>query len=388
MATFKLHQPPAAIHVAVLLAALASPAAGQQVLPPHLPEVDELHSERELLKQQFAASVKLFEHDYAFMMHAQPMYGVALLLDRELDVSATTDRPRIARLYLAAEKEGYTPRVASFGQALAGELVGIPNVVVISEQPLPDKLAALLAEYEKSGARVSFIGDKPPKPVRAAALDVSLAADDGQFARDLRAALGDRGHTLLVVKEGARSRLILSQWDGGRDAKYVLVQRDFRWPPGSPRPRGPIRVTLGYLPQVAGTDLLYEVTSETLQGKARPFVCDLGDRGCRIYAILPVQIEGIALAVRPQKDPALSVAFCDARGQRLQAALPFHVRVSDAAGQTVSEQFASTDREGRYDQPLKLPGDPIRGSYSVAVRSLLTGREATTLVRKPGAPQD
>src|SRR5688572_22970925 len=87
------------------------------------------------------------------------------------------------------------------------------------------------------------------------------ALGQGQFRRD----------AAIVPAVGERSKLASIEIDGGRDVKYALVlARDL---PESSRPG--IRETVTYRRDVAGTDVIYDLTGEFLQGKARPFVCDL-----------------------------------------------------------------------------------------------------------------
>ncbi len=104
---------------------------------------------------------------------------------------------------------------------------------------------------------------------------------------------------LFVSNAGATSQMIIEQFDGGRDAQYFVVSRKLDKRPGAGLIRTetvPPRQTIGFLPQVAGTDIIYDVTDETLQGKCRPFVCDLASVWSRVYALLPLQIETIELA--------------------------------------------------------------------------------------------
>ena len=188
--------------------------------------------------------------------------------------------------------------------------------------------------------------------------------------------------SLFTSRAGAGSRVLVEQVDGGRDTQYFFISRkDQKTPFARPNPELlPPRETIGFLPEVAGTDIVYDLTDETLQGKCRPFVCDLTTVRCRVYALLPVQIEAIALtaAATPAGQTA-RVEFHDARGQRLQALLPFHFRI-EADGKQINAGYYVTEIDGRFDFPPKLLADLPAGSM-LTVRSQLTGREQNCTLR-------
>jgi hypothetical protein len=140
----------------------------------------------------------------------------------------------------------------------------------------------------------------------------------------------------------------------GRDATYVVIEA-----------AKPATITIGYAEFVEGTTLIYDVTDETMQGKARPFACKLDRSRPRVYALLPVQIESNHVALRGQQ---LEVEFRDARGKRIEAALPFELTLSRDGGKT-SVAYFSTTRDGRFVHKLAAGEDTL----SIVVRSLLTG---------------
>lgn len=205
-----------------------------------------------------------------------------------------------------------------------------------------------------------------------------------RFAGVLFAAKRAPGPPLFVSKAGAASRVVIKQYDAGRDATYLTVSRQ---PERAGRLENveladafPPRETIGFLRQVAGTDIIYDLTDETLQGKCRPFVCDLTTVRCRVYALLPVQIEAIALtAAATPAGRTARVEFHDARGQRLQALLPFHFRI-EADGKEINTGYYVTESDGRFDFPPKLLTDLPPGSKLI-VRSQLTGREQECTIR-------
>jgi hypothetical protein len=167
-------------------------------------------------------------------------------------------------------------------------------------------------------------------------------------------------------------RVALPHYSGGRDATYVLVSRKLT----GEQPLKNLAVTIRYAPLVEGTTIIYDLTDETMQGKARPFVCDLGDGTIRMYAVMPFQIESIDIRLESSTSPSsLRIAFLDACGETIQAALPFELQITDATGRELARQYLATDRNGRYTNKM-LPAN-VR---NCAIRSLLTGYEQSLTV--------
>jgi hypothetical protein len=172
----------------------------------------------------------------------------------------------------------------------------------------------------------------------------------------------------FVIDEEAAELVSLSHFNGGRDVAYVVVARQPAY-----QSESRLAVTIRYAPFIEGTTIIYDATEETMQGKARPFVCKLGELACRVYAVMPVQIEETAIQLdRIGSDQRLRVAFCNACGEVIEGTLPFELQLVDSSGVVRHDQQCATDRRGRY-QMASAPGD----TEKVIVRSLLTGREAT-----------
>jgi hypothetical protein len=170
----------------------------------------------------------------------------------------------------------------------------------------------------------------------------------------------------FMVDQDATKQIALSHYSAGRDATYVHVAR--KW--DGKLPLADLAVTIGYAPFVEGTTIIYDLSDEMMQGKARPFVCDFGQRLLRAYMVLPFQVEATVARAAPSiESPQLHVAFHDARGETIQAALPFELRIIDSAGIVLSEYHA-TDRNGRFSRGIAYS----HGAKCI-VRSLLTGRE-------------
>src|SRR5262245_13504642 len=172
----------------------------------------------------------------------------------------------------------------------------------------------------------------------------------------------------FVIDAGAAKRVAVSHHSAGRDATLVQIGR--KW--DGKLPLDELAVTIGYAPFVEGTAIIYDLMDETMQGKARPFVCDLRHRLSRMYMLLRYQIESASIELREdEKRRVLCIGFTDARAEIIEAALPLELRVSDATGKLLSATYAATNRLGQFDYEL-----PDQGS-SVVVRSCLTGQEET-----------
>ena len=181
-----------------------------------------------------------------------------------------------------------------------------------------------------------------------------------------------RGECPFIFLDKGKIEARLAHYDGGRDVTYVAVTRaaDIAINISG----GAVAVvTIGYAPFVEGTTIIYDLTDEMMQGKARPFACDLSRTPCRMYAVLPFQIEQVKIAVDKLPQPQrLLVGFLDARGERIQAALPFRVQVV-AADRAALDEYACTDRQGQFSRDIpELAG---RANAKIVVRSLLTGRD-------------
>ena len=150
--------------------------------------------------------------------------------------------------------------------------------------------------------------------------------------------------------------------------------------------RAPLRETLTYRRDIAGTNLVYDLTGEFLQGKARPFVCDLTQQSTRLYALLPFQVE--MLAVRAQQkvrvakegertETKFEVAFQDGRGERVQGSLPCHATLLSPRGNLAWEQYLATGRDGSLSSTALFPQGATPAKWSLVVRSQLNGEEVT-----------
>jgi hypothetical protein len=177
-----------------------------------------------------------------------------------------------------------------------------------------------------------------------------------------------RGECPFIVLDKGNFEVHLAHYDGGRDATYVAVTVANGKATINAAEKS---VTVGYPPFVAGTTIIYDLNDETMQGKARPFACDFGRTPCRVYVVMPFQIEQINIAV-DELPRRLKVEFLDAQGERIQAALPFRLQVV-AADHPVMDEYGCTDRAGIYAR--EFPAIVGRANTKITVRSLLTGRD-------------
>ena len=172
----------------------------------------------------------------------------------------------------------------------------------------------------------------------------------------------------FVIKGAAASDFALQSFRGGRDAVYVTVAKT------SPDAINP---EIHFADDLDSTSLIYDATAGCLQGKARPFVCDLTAIDSRIYVVLPYQIEGIASAIEQSARAVLEVWHVDASEAAIPAALPFVLAITDARGET-KVGYRSTNHDGRRHEQLPAPESNTR---KIAIKSLLTDWQ--TIIEHP-----
>lgn len=196
--------------------------------------------------------------------------------------------------------------------------------------------------------------------------------------------------TYLVPEKGGMSQIKLREMDGGKDVTYILaINSSFAESEGEPATWQPVQETLGYRHDVAGTDLIYDLTGEFLQGKARPFECDLSRLPVRLYAALPFQVERTVVAAEqrvvlpgPAADSKpgqirVRVEFQDGGGQTIVGAMPFHLSLVAPQGDSLEIGYYSTSRDGRFNALVSLPKEVTVGTWSLVVRCQLRGEETT-----------
>lgn len=178
----------------------------------------------------------------------------------------------------------------------------------------------------------------------------------------------------LVPAAGERSQLTCVGLSGGKDVELVLV-RAKRDSQGKDRA---VRETLTYRQNVAGSDLVYDLTGEFMQGKARPFDCDLREQPARLYALLPFQVEGLTVIAKQQgRTVSMAVEFRTALDRRVVGTLPCHAVLKTPNGKVAWERYLATSKDGALNAAAELPPEAPRGKWLLIVRSLLDGKEVT-----------
>ena len=169
----------------------------------------------------------------------------------------------------------------------------------------------------------------------------------------------------FVIEGAAASDFALQHFRGGRDAVYVTVAKT------SPDAINPVIHFADYLDS---TSLIYDATAGCLQGKVRPFVCDLTAIDSRIYVVLPYQIEGLGSAIEQSERAVLEVWHVDASEAAIPASLPFVLEITDANNLTTSG-YRCTTPVGRYHELLMATEhNNIR---KIGIKSLLTDWQTT-----------
>jgi hypothetical protein len=198
---------------------------------------------------------------------------------------------------------------------------------------------------------------------------------------DLRALAGELresdGECPFVA--GAKAEEVaLRHYSGGRDSTWVVVERR------EAAAKALAQVEIRYAKWVAGTAIIYDGTARAMQGKARPFMCDLTGQRQRVYALLPVQIEGIRVRAGLESGRVrFRVAFLDAGAEALQAALPFELRLLGPNARERVTRTCATSRSGEYDAAPDFHWPAAGENWRAVVRSLLTGDEAAAEFTTP-----
>jgi hypothetical protein len=210
-----------------------------------------------------------------------------------------------------------------------------------------------------------------PQPDPLSELGENLATRFGELLK-IAGANARPKEPALVPAAGARSLLTCEGFVGGKDVEIVLV-RAKRDADGKPLA---VKETLTYRKDVAGTDLVYDLTGEFMQGKARPFDCDLRQQSVRVYALLPFQVENLSVLAKQQPEKLIiEVEFQNALGKRVAGTLPCHAELRAPDGKIAWEHFPATSKDGTLISAAQLPPNAPRGKWSLVVRSLLDGKE-------------
>lgn len=178
----------------------------------------------------------------------------------------------------------------------------------------------------------------------------------------------------LVPEAGKGSLLNCFSFVAGKDVEIVLVGAK----KGSDGKPLKVKSILTYRQDVAGSDLVYDLTGEFMQGKARPFACDLQTQPARLYALLPFQVESMSVDARSKSGRVvLKVEFRNGLDQRVRGALPCHAELRMPDGKVAWEKYLATSTDGTLTATAELPPGVAAGKWLIVVRSLLDGKLVT-----------
>lgn len=156
------------------------------------------------------------------------------------------------------------------------------------------------------------------------------------------------------------SELITAGIIAGKDVRYAVVYR-----PESSQQKTPRRFTLTYSPEVAGTDLIYNLTDGFLQGKARPFDVQLAPGELLLFCILPFQLEQVATQEKNSAEgPVLQVQFETAAHDTIQGVLPLALYRMSTDSMLELDHYVMSNEAGQFLIPLKSYKPP-KGKLSL-----------------------
>ena len=132
----------------------------------------------------------------------------------------------------------------------------------------------------------------------------------------------------------------------------------------------------------------YDLLSRTLVDNSQPkdgrvsVVCDLSFTSFRIFVTLPQEISSIRLeaagsAVLGTQFP-IKVTPLDKNGNAINAAIPLRITISDAAGKTVDEFYASSMMS--YEKVCSAALGFAVGKWKISVEDLLIGHRVETSI--------
>ncbi len=176
----------------------------------------------------------------------------------------------------------------------------------------------------------------------------------------------------LVLVAGDRSQWKCEGYMGGQDVELVIVR------PKVQIVESGVKEGLTYRKDIAGSDLVYDLTGRFLQGKARPFECDLSVQLVRLYALLPFQVEGLSVIAKQQAgNVSIEMEYQNALNQRVKGALPCYAELRQPNGMVVWGRYLATSVDGHLKTAAELPREAPRGKWSLVVRSELDGKQVT-----------
>lgn len=358
----------------------------------------------------------------ALAVNGRGDHGVAVLFSRSQYARQNAVMGFGTTLYKAIitlTRLGYTPRFITEEELAAGAPKDVKSVLLLGQSfPLQEKAAKGLAAFASAGGRVLVDGSTtidlpgvakaeridfafpfalPGKPHSWSTPNMARGENDlvlaerwhKELAPAMAKALGDTGRGLFTAEKGVETCVSLSQIDGGRDAKYVVAVNDSSIATQADWYQVRERLKpVGAAPQ----GVVYDCNQEKRLGTAgQALDCDLTQTTARVFAVLPREIKSVELKATQKakagEKVAVSVRFLDPAGKALEAVLPFHLSLRRPDGKTAQEFYRSTDAKGVFAIHLPTGANVPAGEWSVAVRSQLTGEEATLPVTVAAAKE-
>ena len=326
------------------------------------------------------------------------------------------------RAFVALARLGYTPRYVTEEELAASPPRDIKALVVVTQSaPLPKQVLAGIDAFVKAGGGVFVDKSTSVRLPGARTLDLSvpfavlgkphnmsspnLPTGDNdalmwgriykEMGRPLSEALGATGRGAFTSGRGCESEITLLQIDGGRDATYVaavndsFVKSQADW----------VQVTEELTPYPkSAKGQLYDCTEEKDLGVLKPVTCDLTKQTARVYAVLkraPTKIDLKAQqTVIACETLNVAVQFLDAKGQRIEALIPFALSLMRPDRTVAREFYRSTTRSGEFSMALPTAINAPAGVWRLTVRCQLNGAITTLPVtvksvkepRQPASP--
>jgi hypothetical protein len=315
------------------------------------------------------------------------------------------DAPQF-NVFVALARLGYTPRLITQEQIRGDGLRPFNALIVVNQTVEPPRpIMAKLGEFSRSGGRILVDRQTTVDLPDAEIMDIALpstnavaepdcpvlgmppsvtadAAESGHraLAAVLLEALGNADRSILRCRLGERSGFSTFELDGGPDATYVVAVRE-----PTPGDRPPERQASDELvPRFLANGVLYDLTEEGRIGPVAPVRCGFDHLAARVYGLLRRPVKAVDLranqSVTAGDELAGGLRFVGGNGERLRAAIPFHLAVRRPDGTVAREWYGCTDRRGWFVFTWRVPVNEPAGAWAVDVRSQLDGTTATVPV--------
>ncbi|ADB15308.1 hypothetical protein Psta_0621 [Pirellula staleyi DSM 6068] len=232
----------------------------------------------------------------------------------------------------------------------------------------PEFLKLQLPSIEAAGERWRFLEQLP--------------ALDPDKPRGLIPRTDDAGKPPAGRPARTAAEVTIQEFDGGRDLVFAKVSRSPQWPVDADQKPLPGVIELAYPTAVAGTDLVYDLATEAMQGKARPFFSDLTEARDRLWAITPVQVEQLSAKALYASSPGegliiLKATVGDASGEAIPGRFPLTWSLLDPASKLQARHYTLTAATGRLHLQIFVDKPLTTGKWQLKLRSQVAGLEQT-----------